>query len=198
MGRAQGRGVTEFGESEEERSYRLYWCDLQVARCKRLYEKTSNPIHVWGALFFSYGKPDTKDGNRIIPSWCADYLFQVSNHIDSLSIGQNSLAPKQSDGLIPQVSREQAYKLIPKALGLTKQGFSAFREAESSRDLKDLADDFDWLRARGATATEAYELLQEQQQVEDVRTVKRQIAAGRVLQRLHKVDAIEEMAKPPP
>ena len=137
-----------------------------------------------------------------LPDWVLRYLGNVAHAISNLAQGRDwrALASIPNEGGSEReleafrawqagtLDPDEAAKLVPRTLGLTRPGYNAFREHIAINHAAWLADDVGWLReTEGKTLDEAAAEVAEREGYEDPRSVLR------IVQRARK----PKVAKPP-
>jgi hypothetical protein len=95
--------------------------DLQIwlNNLDRWWRESKNPLYIWEAI----ARCLNVDPPAPIPAWCLPYLAEAARNITDLSwrCGQRRLSHSLAAGR------------VTRALGLTRQGFNAFREIPADR-----------------------------------------------------------------
>jgi hypothetical protein len=121
------------------------------AAAQRFERSNENPIEVWGAVWMC-----TQPGNNLtaLPQWCADYLYEVANHLLHLFDGfdvrpRRAPAGSKSLGNTNLLTFEQVESLVCQAFGLTRSGWSAFKRAASDAEKIALSLEYERLKTEG-------------------------------------------------
>jgi len=102
--------------------------DALISSAEGGWRRTRNPLFVWWALAFAgYCKPP-----RPIPEWSADYLRSSGNSMIALLVGE----PKPA-------TLGALKKVLPRALGITRDGHNAFASFRAWIEQAIEAEDFD-------------------------------------------------------
>lgn len=114
--------------------------DALISSAEGGWRRTRNPLFVWWALAFAgYCKPP-----RPIPEWSADYLRSSGNSMIALLVGE----PKPA-------TLGALKKVLPRALGITRDGHNAFASFRAWIEQAIEAEDFDAAIKAGATTEQA-------------------------------------------
>ena len=170
MSKAESQKITDAAREEYLRS------------CHTLFRNTGNPVHAWDAIHACL-EPNAR--SIPLPPWCAAYLSTVSENIFHLSRGADyRTRPNARSGDAAYhahvrhrtLAPDQAMKLIPDALALTRKGWNAFAAWEAWMQKEaDMEESFE-LRSRGMTAEQAARIIQERRGLSDTRAARRRIA----------------------
>lgn len=181
---------------------------FSVERMKFLYERTGNPVYVWLALrtiahaaghrterdeaaddrFRRDGHPidderqERNPSDATIPAWCLAYLAQSAAGLFDLQRGYDFRKPYPPRFEGRHLAHNDAMELVPQALGLSRRGWNAFRQASSDNAKIALALQHEFqTTAKGKTARTAMAALRWLAPVENERSYARSVAEGRAL-----------------
>lgn len=174
---------------------------------RRRWENTGNPLYVWLAigLCFAFGARQTQAATGAMPKpspgsipyplppWCLLYLGTVAVRVENLTEGKDfRQIPKpfgEADpspaswgaarNLEPTLNPAEAADIVPKALGLVRDGWNAFErlEALNAKEMDQFSNEA--LRFEGKSASEAMMILLQESGINDERTMRRRLAAAR-------------------
>ncbi|MBP0445021.1 hypothetical protein J8J14_09535 [Roseomonas sp. SSH11] len=144
------------------------------------YEAEANPLFVWTALIYQLRPTDEAQKDpppaRAVPAWCADYLYQTAWRLWRLARGID-----YRDERAPGLSPQDAMKLTPNALELTRPGFNAFAAFESAEEvMRDVAR-FSELRRQHGSAGAALKAMMDELGIEEQPSMRRRLRRGRKL-----------------
>ncbi|MFT8243260.1 hypothetical protein [Roseomonas sp. BN140053] len=176
-----------------------------LERYHQLARQTRNPVYVWWGLYqiFHARLGSLLDGpigdEFAIPGWCAEYLVAVTEKMVDLSAGidfrveappfnfdqyESEKAALGSPAwhehvAASRISQPDAMKLVPTALGLTRDGWNAFASFEATTQKMQEFRSYEAMRARGVSASEALAVIMERAKIADERSMNRRIREGR-------------------
>ncbi len=170
---------------------------------------TDNPMYAWIELArlltteidLTSGTDAT--GNVAIPAWIAAYLRDIANDLSSLSAGLDPrIEPSdtlpvgapftspddymnspefQADLRRRTIGLDEAMKLVPYVLGLTREGWNAFASLKSTTEKMQQFRTVEALRAQGMSAQDATEAVKETFGRRTDRSMQKRIAEGQRL-----------------
>lgn len=180
-----------------------------MERWRELAHRTSNPMYAWAALEQRLwralpGDADTNvSGDVTIPAWVAVYLRHTASQLGYLSAGLDPRVERSAEPPVgapfatseeymnsPEfladlkrrtIGLDEAMKLVPLVLGLTRAGWNAFASLKSTTDKMQQYRMAEALRAQGMTAQDATEAVKEASGARNDRSVEKRIAQGRRL-----------------
>jgi hypothetical protein len=115
-------------------------------RIKVWYDVSGNPLYVWEAIHHCL----TEAKPAPLPEWCVSYLRDTSGNMYQLYCGRDFRASTDHK---PKISPEEAFKAVPQALGISRQGKkNAFQMSAEDRSKQSLAGSIG-----GRAALEAYQ-----------------------------------------
>ena len=182
--------------------HRDYLAMIELDR--RRWEATANPLYVWRAidLCFRIAQLDMPraDARRLplssanpFPSWCMEYLHRTAVRFGALAEGQDfHQLPKPIGEQEPsaegwkqaieggaELPPEDAARLVPAALGTSREGWNAFQAAASlaGKELDEFSDFV--LREDGLKPRQRMDTLLEEAGMTDERTMRRRLAEAR-------------------
>jgi hypothetical protein len=156
---------------------------------EEIFRRLRNPVIAWSAIAECIATADPP-GSVNLPLWCAEYLEGVAVGILRLAAGHDydPRATSRAKGAVKAGSSEtwghltpdDAMRMVPRALGLRRDGWSAFQAwrtfLERQLDFEVVHD----LRTRhGLSAAETERRLAERRGLSDERAARRRLADAR-------------------
>jgi hypothetical protein len=144
------------------------------------YQAESNPLFVWTALVYQLRPTEEAQKDpppaRAIPAWCAEYLYQAAWRLWQLGHGIDYRNEKAA-----ALSPQEAMKLVPNALALTRTGFNAFNSIEASEEvMRDVAR-YAELRKQHGSAGPALKAMMDEIGIQEQPSMRRRLRRGRKL-----------------
>lgn len=118
-----------------------------IEYCRRCADNEQNPLYVWRALstLFTLNSARRRAAMPEIPfpEWCVEHIAIIARRLTDLSEGLDFRKTPEPFGILPRtqeslekarnrkrnLTSEDANNLVPRALGLEKDGWSAFERA---------------------------------------------------------------------
>jgi hypothetical protein len=168
--------------------------DRHLAELEADYLETGNPLFAWIAMAACHSeRAVVAAGPRTPPEWVMRCIGLAASTMRNLALGRDWRAFDQipDEGWSRRereavrawaagtLDADDAARLVPWALGLTRPGFNAFRQVAARDAQKALAERVARLRAEGMTAEQAAEQIAETEGYSDTRSVKRIVSKAR-------------------
>lgn len=165
-----------------------------IARCNRhALDRAGDEARAAGASVEDECRARMAAVPSHLPGWVLRYLGSVAHALHNLTFGRDwrTFHEIPDEGwskhereavrawLDGSLDPEEAARLVPWALGVTRPGFNAFRDFIAQDRAKWLAADMSRLRAEGLSAEEAAEILAQREGYGDPRSVKRIVSKAR-------------------
>ena len=98
--------------------------DAALDRARNWYEQTANPLYVWEAMAWCLNAEEPKS----IPDWCLPYLRVAATNLYRLYCGIDFRE------VTKPIEPNEAPKLVPEALAISRQGTNMFAKILKDRD----------------------------------------------------------------
>jgi len=153
------------------------WISDELAWLHHLMVTRNNPLYAWYAIHLCLAN------DRQMPDWCAAYLREAAERIVELIEACNRF-PGHGKLRRRVVSPTQATGEVPMALGLARQGWSAFAEHKADvgkmKDAVVMKFQEIWAEGEGTPhdVLKSFESIRKKHNIEHVRQVRTRIKKG--------------------